>query len=75
MRSLFFFFDSREIYIAYYENKRHFTYIEKGERIMLERLVNETLSWCLATVCAVGVLATLVTMNKAYEFLSMVVMF
>lgn len=42
---------------------------------MLERLVNEVLSWCLAAVLAVGTLATLCAMSKAYEMLSNIVMF
>ena len=60
--------------MVFNENKTTF-YIDEGDKIMLERFVNETLSWGLATVCAVGVLATLAAMSKAYELLSMMVMF
>lgn len=42
---------------------------------MLERLVNETLSWGLAIVCAVGTLIIMYSMSRAYELLNSIVMF
>lgn len=42
---------------------------------MLERLVNETLTWCVAFVCALGILGTIYVMGVAYDYLNMLVMF
>ena len=41
---------------------------------MLERLINEVLSWILAVILAVGLFAALIGMNYAYIMLSNVML-
>ena len=60
-----------------YENKTTlFTYKKKGDKTMIERLVQEFLSWCLAVVCLAGIISILIATNKIYLLLvDMVEMF